>query len=177
MWIFDIHKRMSAACEPCPKMLSSDLPMSDVSATRFVTPANLAAETNPWTLNHWLCRPDIVPAKKLLMVRAHMAPRHCHPFHLHPHREEIIHVLEGRAEQWVGDEYRILLPGEIAFIPPGVVHATYNPFDEPLVFHAILSPAELDPPLASDEDPFDMSQHDPWKNIRQGMIPCATLAD
>jgi len=149
--------------------------MTPPDATRFVTRTNRAEETNPWTHNHWLCRPDLVPTRGLLMVRAHMAARHCHPFHLHPHREEIIHVLEGRAEQWVGDEYRILLPGDIAFIPPGVVHGTYNPFDEALVFHAILSPAVLDPSAAAAEDPLDMSQQAPWIDARRGLTPCATL--
>jgi len=149
--------------------------MSDPADTRFVTHSNLVEETNSWTLNHWLCRADLVPAQRLLMVRAHMEPRHCHPFHIHPHREEIIHVLEGRAEQWVGEEFRILRPGEIAFIPPGVVHATYNPFDEPLVFHAILSPAVLDRPESEDEDPRDVSHLAPWAGIRQGRVPCATL--
>ena len=42
-------------------------------------------------------------AEKLLLVRPNMAPMHCHPFHFHPHREEIIYVIYGRAEQWVGE--------------------------------------------------------------------------
>ncbi|MCW1884422.1 cupin domain-containing protein [Luteolibacter flavescens] len=148
--------------------------MSD-SPKRFVQDGEQIHETNAWTYNEWLCRPDIVAAEKLLMVRATMPPGHCHPFHRHPHREEIIHVVSGRAEQWVGNEYRILGPGEIAHLPAGVVHATYNPFEETLVFHAILSPATLPERLAAAVDPEDVSDQAPWSTLRDGMTPCRML--
>lgn len=146
--------------------------------SRFVQIDGAAREINAWTHNEWLCRPDLVEAEKLLLVRANMAPMHCHPFHCHPHREEIIYVLYGRAEQWVGEERRILKAGEMAHIPAGVVHATYNPHQEPLVFLAILSPAKLPEELAAIEDPQDLSQQAPWATLREreGLPPCATLA-
>lgn len=141
---------------------------------RFVQGGDVRRESNAWTHNEWLCRPELVAAEKLLMVRATMEARHCHPFHIHSHREEIIYVIQGRAEQWVGDEQRILGPGEMAHIPPGVVHATYNPHDEALVFLAILSPAVLPSELASVPDPLDVSKDDPWRLRRNGMLPCVT---
>ncbi len=82
----------------------------------------------------------------------------------------------GRAEQWVGDEYRILSAGEMAHIPAGTVHATYNPHSEPLVFLAVLSPAKLPDDLAADPDPFDVSMNEPWASIRKGMPECKTLS-
>lgn len=141
---------------------------------RFVTAATWASEPNPWTLNHWLGRPDLVAAEKLLLVRAHMEPGHCHPFHFHPHREEIIYVVEGVAEQWVGEDYRLLKPGEIAHIPPGVVHGTYNPHAERLVFLAMLSPAKLPEPEAAAPDPTDVGQQEPWRTLRsaKGLALC-----
>ena len=145
-------------------------------ARRFVQIADALREPNAWTNNEWLCRPDLVDAEKLLLVRANMAPMHCHPFHCHPHREEIIYVIYGRAEQWVGQEYRILGPGEMAHIPAGVVHATYNPHAEPLVFLAILSPAKLPDDLARAPDPHDVSAQEPWASLRQGMTACRTVA-
>lgn len=140
----------------------------------FVQIADALRETNPWTNNEWLCRPDVVAADKLLLVRANMDPGHCHPFHYHPHREEIIYVIYGRAEQWVGEEYRILGPGEIAHIPPGTIHATYNPHKEPLVFLAILSPANLPPDKAKDMDPHDVGTEEPWAGLRakRGLRKC-----
>ena len=142
---------------------------------KFVAAAEAVSETNEWTFNEWLCRPDFAPLEKLLMVRANMKPFHCHPFHLHPHREEIIHVVSGRAEQWVGEDPRILEAGDVAIIRAGEVHATYNPFDEPLVFHAILSPGVLGSPLDEDPDPQDVSDQEPWKSLRDGMTPCQVL--
>lgn len=144
------------------------------SERRFVQIADAIRETNPWTNNEWLCRPDVVAADKLLLVRANMAPGWCHPFHFHPHREEIIHVVYGRAEQWVADDYRILGAGEIAHIPPGAIHGTYNPFAEPLVFLAILSPAVLPEELAKDLDPHDVGQEAPWAGLRKshGLKSC-----
>lgn len=143
---------------------------------RFIQVDDAIREGNAWTNNEWLCRPDLAEAEKLLLVRANMAPMHCHPFHVHPHREEIIYVIYGRAEQWVGDEYRILKAGDIAHIPAGVVHATYNPHDEPLVFLAILSPAKLPDDLAAVEDPQNVSTEEPWASLRKDMTACKTLA-
>jgi quercetin dioxygenase-like cupin family protein len=137
--------------------------MSDPIATRrFVTAAEKVDFLSPWTLEEWLCRGDIVNNEHLMLVRANMEPGRDHPFHCHPTREEIIYVISGKAEQWVGQEKRILNPGDIAFIPMGEVHGTYNPFDEKLVFLAILSPAKADEPGL-----VDMSSEEPWKSLRQ----------
>jgi len=143
---------------------------------RFVQITDAVRESNPWANVEWLCRPDIVAAEKLLLVRANIDPMHCHPFHYHPHREEIIYVLYGRAEQWVGNEHRILAAGDMAHVPAGTVHATYNPHQEPLVFLAMLSPAKLPDDLAAAPDPFDVSGREPWASLRKGMTPCLTRA-
>ncbi|MBP7142574.1 MAG: cupin domain-containing protein [Opitutaceae bacterium] len=142
----------------------------------FIQKSDTPNEPNAWTVNEWLCRQDLVAADKLLMVRANMEAMHCHPFHIHPHREEIIYVVSGRAEQWVGREYRILQAGEIAHIPPGTPHATYNPHDEPLVFLAILSPANLNTELAAAPDPQDVSPEEPWRSLRKNLsLPVCRL--
>src|SRR5438045_5727239 len=96
------------------------------------------------------------------MVRANMEPGRSHPFHTHPTREEIIYVLSGRAEQWVGQEHRILGPGEMVLIPKGEVHGTYNPFRERLVFLAILSPAK-----AAEPGILDVSAQQPSPSLVQ----------
>lgn len=137
--------------------------MSDcIADRRFVTAAEKVDYISPWTLEEWLCRNDVVRNEQLLMVRANMEPGHSHPWHNHPTREEIIYIISGRAEQWVGREKRILGPGEMAFIPMGEVHGTWNPFRERLVFLAILSPAD-----AAEPGIVDMSSEEPWKSLRQ----------
>jgi quercetin dioxygenase-like cupin family protein len=133
---------------------------------RFVTAAEKVDFLSPWTLEEWLCRGDVVPNKELLMVRANMEPKRSHPFHTHPTREEIIYIISGRAEQWCGREHRILGPGEMVLIPKGEVHGTYNPFNERLVFLAILSPAN-----AAEPGIVDVSHEEPWKSLRNGFPP------
>jgi quercetin dioxygenase-like cupin family protein len=142
-----------------------DIPLNqEVSKRRFVSVSEKVDVPSPWTLDEWLCREDIVNNEHLLMVRANMEPGKCHPFHHHPTREELIYVLSGKAEQWVGKEKRILNPGDTAFIPMGEVHGTYNPFDKRLVFLAILSPAKADDPAM-----VDVSTEKPWCHMETGV--------
>jgi quercetin dioxygenase-like cupin family protein len=129
--------------------------------TRFVTSDNMVVEELPWGPHEWLCRPDIVAAEKLLLVRVRMPVGKAHEFHRHPEMEEIIYIEEGLAEQWVDREKRLLGPGDSAHIPTDIVHGTYNAGDATLVFLAILSPAKIEgPPL------IDVSQDEPWKSLR-----------
>jgi len=136
------------------------------SLRRFVTTREAVRFQSPWTIEEWLCRSDVVANKELLLVRANMDAQRCHPFHTHPTREELIYIISGQAEQWVGKEHRILKPGEMAFIPMGEVHGTYNPFDEKLVFLAILAPSN-----AAEPGIVDVSAQEPWASIRKGFPP------
>lgn len=131
------------------------------SARRFVGGEEAVVEELPWGPHEWLCRPDVVAAEKLLLVRVTMPPGKGHAFHRHPAMEEIIYVVSGQAEQWVERDHRMLGPGEIAHIPTDVVHGTYNVTQEPLVFLAILSPAKFEGPAL-----VDVSQEEPWRSLR-----------
>jgi quercetin dioxygenase-like cupin family protein len=131
-------------------------------AQRFVTAKEMKVEHLPWGPHDWLCRPDIVEAENLLLVRVHIPLGQAHQFHRHPEMEEIIYVLEGTAEQWVDREKRILGPGEMAHIPKDMVHGTYNAGPHPLRFLAILSPAKIKGPAL-----IDMSQEEPWRSLRR----------
>jgi len=134
--------------------------MSD--PTRFVDESNMVVEELPWGPHEWLCRPDIVEAEKLLLVRVRMPVGKAHEFHRHPEMEEIIYIEQGKAEQWVEHDMSMLGPGDSAHIPMDVVHGTYNAGDSTLVFLAILSPAKIDgPPL------IDMKDEEPWASIRR----------
>jgi quercetin dioxygenase-like cupin family protein len=133
-----------------------------MTAQRFVTEKEMKVEQLPWGPHDWLCRPDIVEAEKLLLVRVHMPPGQAHKFHRHPEMEEIIYVLEGTAEQWVDREKKILGPGQMAHIPMDVVHGTYNAGKDTLHFLAILSPAKFKGPAL-----IDVSEEEPWKSLRK----------
>lgn len=133
----------------------------NIADRRFVTATEKVDYLSPWTLEEWLCRSDIVNNEHLMMVRANMEPGRDHPFHSHPTREEMIYIVSGTAEQWVGKQKRILKTGDVAFIPMGEVHGTWNVGDDMLVFLAILSPAN-----AAEPGIVDMSQEEPWKSLR-----------
>ena len=132
-----------------------------VAALRFVTSADVQVEQLPWGPHEWLCRPGLTDARNLLLVRVRMPPGTGHAFHRHPAMEEIIYVVSGDAEQWVGEEMRRLGPGESAHIPKDVVHGTYNAGEETLVILAILSPAVFAGPAL-----VDVSNELPWSSLR-----------
>lgn len=132
-----------------------------MSALRFVTEQEMKVEELPWGPHDWLCRPDIVEADKLLLVRVHIPPGLGHAFHKHPEMEEIIYVLEGKCEQWVEQEKKILGPGQVAHIPMDTVHGSYNIGSDTLRVLAILSPAKISGPAL-----VDVSQEEPWKSLR-----------
>lgn len=128
---------------------------------RFVTDAEAEIEVLPWGPHAWLARAGLTDSKLLQLVRVKMPPKKSHAFHRHPCMEELLYFVEGRAEQWVGAEKRILKAGEVAHVPMNEVHGTYNVFDEPVIFLAVLSPAVIDGPAL-----IDVSQDEPWRSIR-----------
>jgi quercetin dioxygenase-like cupin family protein len=132
-----------------------------IELRRFVTANEKVDRVVPWALEEWLSRSDIVPNQHLLLVRVQMEPGHGHAFHKHPTREELIYCISGRAEQWVGKERRFLGPGDLAFVPMGEVHGTYNSSHERLIFLAILAPANAPEPAL-----VDMSAEEPWRSLR-----------
>lgn len=143
--------------------------MCDAHCLRFVTSADAQVEVLPWGPHEWLARPGLVAAEHLQLVRVTMPPGQAHRFHRHPCMEEILYVVSGRAEQWVGRESRVLGPGEIAHIPRDEVHGTYNVFATPVVFLAILSPAKFAGPAL-----IDVSGEEPWRSIRGRATPPRT---
>ncbi len=128
---------------------------------RFVTAAEMEVETLPWGPHEWLCRPGLTDAADLQLVRVRMPAGTGHAFHRHPEFEEIIYVVDGEAEQWVGTSCRRLGPGDLAHVPKDEVHATYNAGDGTLVFLAILSPA-----LSTGPALVDVSGEAPWNALR-----------
>lgn len=140
--------------------------MCEAHFLRFVTSAEAEVEVLPWGPHEWLCRAGLTEAQKLQLVRVKMPPRKAHQFHRHPALEELLYVVEGRAEQWVGREHRVLGPGEVAHIPRDEVHGTYNVFDEPLTFLAVLSPAVFEGPAL-----IDVSRDEPWCSLKEPLVP------
>jgi len=52
--------------------------------------------------------------------------------HMHPDVEEVYYILEGEAEILVGEETRVVGPGQLVYIPPQQVHTIRPASDAPL---------------------------------------------
>jgi mannose-6-phosphate isomerase-like protein (cupin superfamily) len=57
-----------------------------------------------------------------------------HKKHAHPEAEEIMYILKGRGISGVADQEFEVRPGDTIWVPRGVNHWFYNPFDEPCEF-------------------------------------------
>lgn len=63
-----------------------------------------------------------------------------HAPHLHQGQDKLYVVLEGSGVFQIGDQSRLLFPGDAAFAPSGVLHSVSNPGQKRLVVMAVLSP-------------------------------------
>jgi quercetin dioxygenase-like cupin family protein len=109
--------------------------------------------------------PAVGPAdgsRGIAAVEATFTVGKAHAFHTHPGQEEVIWVLEGRIEQWIEREKAELTVGDVAVIPEGAVHATYNIGDGPARILAILSPCVGE----SGYGAVDVSGEEPWASLR-----------
>lgn len=145
--------------------MATDGAGSRPQSLRFVGVDEAEQETQITGLHHWLSKPGLTDAEQLVLCRVYMPPGEGHQFHRHPALEEIIYVLRGTAEQWVGEERRLLTAGEMAHIPKDLIHATYNGGDDTLEFLAILSPAEYEGPFA-----IDVFEEEPWRSLRPPLV-------
>lgn len=126
----------------------------------FITKNEVQPGEMPWCKVEWMSNAELVGAEEILLVRATFEAGQKHRFHIHPQREEVIYVLEGEAEQWVGREKQLLKAGEMAHIPKNTPHATRNAGGGKLVFLAILSPVD-----AEGEFAVDLFDEEPWNSI------------
>ncbi len=78
-----------------------------------------------------------------------------------PQQEEVIYVVDGRVEQWVDRETRELGPGDMAFIPAGVVHASYNVGDGVAKILAIFGPS-----VGTGFTTEEVAHEAPWNSLR-----------
>ncbi|MEM7345029.1 MAG: cupin domain-containing protein [Chloroflexota bacterium] len=62
-----------------------------------------------------------ITGEKVMSVYLSMDKGGVIPNHHHPH-EQITHVISGKIEYTVGDETRVMSPGEVVFIPPNLPH-------------------------------------------------------
>jgi quercetin dioxygenase-like cupin family protein len=131
--------------------------------SKFVIAKDTKLEINDWGRLGWLSNPPSTGAKQLTVIDVNLDPGKGHDFHKHPDQEEVILVVAGKVEQWVDRERRILGPGDSAFIPGDVVHASFNVGDTPAKIVAILGPCVG--PIGYEL--VDVANEAPWKTLRK----------
>ena len=132
-------------------------------AGKFVIAKETKPEVLDWGKLGWLSNPPNTGAQQLTVIDVNLAPGKGHDFHKHPDQEEVILVVAGTVEQWVGKESRALGPGDSAFIPANVVHASFNVGPKNAKIVAILGPCVG--PIGYEL--VDVSKRTPWKNLRK----------
>jgi len=129
---------------------------------KFLIASNLETVHLDWGIQQWFSDPNITGAEELVVVTVEIFPGFGHNFHKHPNQEESIFVLNGEIEQWLESEKKILKEGDSAFIPKGMVHASFNVSDTPVKALAILGPCIGE----EGYELVDVSDQAPWKDLR-----------
>ena len=129
---------------------------------RFLPSAELERDAPYWGSMAWISRPSTTGAKDLMVAEVEFGVGGHHAFHYHPGQEEVLYVLSGAVEQWVEQEMRVMHPGDSAFVPPDVVHASYNVNDGPSRILVVVGPCvEPDGYVA-----VEVSDQAPWSGLR-----------
>ena len=99
-----------------------------------------------------------------------LSPGKGHDFHKHPDQEEVIYVVAGEVEQWVDREKRMLGPGDCAFIPADVVHASFNVGTSGRQDRGDPRPLRRE----IGYELVDVAGDAPWKELRTGRVETAS---
>ena len=129
---------------------------------RFISSAEVRREALNWGSLAWFSSPTASGAKSIVTLEVTLAPAGGHDFHKHPQQEELIYVIDGEIEQWVGREKRTLSSGDAAFIQADLVHASFNVSDQDAKLLAILSPCIGD----QGYELVDVADQEPWASLR-----------
>lgn len=83
-----------------------------------------------WGSLNWLASAAIGNAEGVTVGRVTIEPGQANPRHSHSTCEEVLYLLSGRLEHWIGDASVILEPGDTLTVPANVAHYAANVGDE-----------------------------------------------
>ena len=131
-------------------------------ASNFRIATEIVPDKAVWGSSRWMSHPPSTGARQLTVLDATVVPGQAHSFHKHPDQEEVMYVAAGKVEQWVDREKRILGAGDAAFIPAGMVHATFNVGQEDARLLVIFGPC-----IGDGFEAVDVSGETPWKGSQE----------
>ena len=108
---------------------------------KFITAREMERDHLDWGTMGWVSRPATTATKDLVVIEVTLEPGGGHNFHKHPAQAEVIYVLAGSIEQWLGEEKQMLNQGDTVFIPAATVHASFNISAAKARILAILGPS------------------------------------
>lgn len=85
----------------------------------------------------------VYTASNMQTVEYHFPPNKTFPPHKHDKHEQIGYLVKGKMGFKVGDEEKIILPGDYYHAPAGVIHNAWT-LDEPAVLLDFFSPPRED---------------------------------
>ena len=129
---------------------------------KFVIASEVEPEVLDWGQLRWLSHPPSTQARQLTVIDVSLSPGEGHDFHKHPDQEEVLYIVAGTVEQWVDQEMRLLGPGDSAFVPADMVHASFNAGESDAKIVAILGPCVGE----GGYELVDVADEAPWKNLR-----------
>ena len=129
---------------------------------QFTMRSDVSPEVLDWGQLRWLSNPPSTGAEQLTVIDVTLAPGKGHDFHKHPDQEELLLIVAGSVEQWIDREKRILGPGDSAFVPKNVVHASFNAGSGEARIAAILGPCIGEVGYVS----VEVAAEAPWNTLR-----------
>ena len=130
--------------------------------SRFVMQDEVETTTFDWGTAGMRGAPTTTGCDTYVVMDVLLAPGFSHAFHKHPDQDEMIVVLAGKVDQWLGEEHRVLGPGDSVHIDRDVVHGSYNDFDEPARLQVVLAPAHGEGGYTA----VDVSAEESWASLR-----------
>ena len=79
---------------------------------------------------------------QVLLCRVRYEPGKHVPWHAHEHTEQVMAIVDGEVEVTIGDEKRMLRPGDVCVMNRGVEHELYS--ESGVTFFEALAPVPLD---------------------------------
>lgn len=88
--------------------------------------SDAVVERQSWGELQWFASRALGNASAITVGRASILPGQANPVHRHPNSEEVLHLLQGRILQRVGDKAYEMSAGDTVVIPQGVPHNSRN---------------------------------------------------
>ena len=98
----------------------------DLQSTFLSAMAETPTENHRWGRIVWLASGAAFPGSGQTLGYVEINPGQTNYRHRHPNCEEVLLLLEGSLDHWVGDQIVALRPGSVLSIGAGVVHWATN---------------------------------------------------